>query len=129
LLADLWGAIQLSMGAASTYGALVGRCKVTTMPSTWTKKDERQYEHIKRSNVHRGVATDWAEEIAARTVNKNRRRKGQTPRKTSQGEGNPNTPLDDRTKDELYNIARKLRIRDRSSMDKGRLIAAIRKRQ
>ena len=48
------------------------------MPKEWTDKRERQYEHIKESYKDRGVSTDEAEERAARTVNKERREKGET---------------------------------------------------
>jgi hypothetical protein len=95
------------------------------MPS-WTPKEERQYEHIKESNEQRGVKGKRAKEIAARTVNKNRRQRGQTPNKTTQGSGNPNTPLEDRSRDELYNIARDLNIDGRSKMNKSQLVQAIR---
>ena len=44
----------------------------------WSKKRERQYEHIKESYKDRGVSTDEAEERAARTVNKERAEKGET---------------------------------------------------
>lgn len=44
----------------------------------WSKKRERQYEHIKESELERGRCEDRAEEIAARTVNKQRRRAGET---------------------------------------------------
>jgi plasmid stabilization system protein ParE len=48
------------------------------MPEEWSKKRERQYEHIKDSYEKRGVNEDEAEERAARTVNKERREKGET---------------------------------------------------
>ncbi len=48
------------------------------MPDAWTKKRERQYEHIKDSYEDRGVSKDEAEERAARTVNKERREAGET---------------------------------------------------
>jgi plasmid stabilization system protein ParE len=99
------------------------------MPSAWSKKDERQYEHIKESAKDRGKSTDRAEEIAARTVNKQRREEGRTPNKSSQGSGNPNTRLEDRTVDELQNRAADLNIDGRSSMDKQELIKAIRDRE
>ena len=67
------------------------------MVAEWTDKDERQYEHIKDQQKKSGKKTDKAEEIAARTVNKQRREEGRTPRKTSQGTGNPNSPLESRT--------------------------------
>ncbi|NTU85220.1 MAG: addiction module toxin RelE [Chloroflexales bacterium] len=95
------------------------------MPRGWTKKDERQYDHIKESEQERGVGEDRAEEIAARTVNKQRREEGRTPNTRTQGTGNPNTPLEERTLDELQNLARELEIKGRSSMRKGDLVAAI----
>jgi plasmid stabilization system protein ParE len=48
------------------------------MPKTWTKKRERQYEHIKDSYEDKGVSKDEASERAARTVNKQRREAGET---------------------------------------------------
>jgi plasmid stabilization system protein ParE len=95
----------------------------------WTDKDRRQYEHIKESNLDRGVPNDRAEEIAARTVNKERREEGRTPNKRTQGTGNPRRGLEDRTKDELYNRAKDLGVEGRSKMKKSELIDAIRKRQ
>jgi len=95
----------------------------------WTDKDRRQYEHIKESNLDRGVPNDRAEEIAARTVNKERREEGRTPNKRTQGTGNPRRGLEDRTRDELYNRAKDLGVEGRSKMKKSELIDAIRKRQ
>jgi hypothetical protein len=48
------------------------------MPKPWSKKDERQYEHVKKSETNQGRSEDRAEEIAARTVNKNRKKEGRT---------------------------------------------------
>lgn len=96
------------------------------MPA-WTKKEERQYEHIKESSQKRGKSAERAKEIAARTVNKTRRERGETPNKTTQGTGNPNKSLDDRTKQELYNIAQDRGIEGRSKMNKSELVKAIRK--
>ena len=95
------------------------------MPA-WTTKDERQYEHIKDSSLDRGVGEDTAEEIAARTVNKRRRIEGRTPNRRTQGTGNPNRPLEERPRDELYNRAREMKIRGRSKMSKAELLNAIR---
>ncbi|TWT74219.1 Rho termination factor N-terminal domain-containing protein [Allorhodopirellula solitaria] len=92
----------------------------------WSDKDERQYEHVKDSELDRGKSEDEAEEIAARTVNKQRRNEDRTPNKTTQGTGNPNTSLDDRTVEELRNRAAELSIRGRSDMSKQELIDAIR---
>lgn len=94
----------------------------------WTEKQERQYEHIKRSEIQRGRSEERAGEIAARTVNKQRREQGETRNTRTQGTGNPNTPLESRTRDELYNRARELDIRGRSAMSKATLIRAIRER-
>jgi hypothetical protein len=48
------------------------------MPKAWSNKRERQYEHIKSSAKRRGRSTGTAKRIAAATVNKTRRRKGET---------------------------------------------------
>lgn len=98
------------------------------MPS-WSNKDERKYEHIKESQQEQGKSEERAKEIAARTVNKQRREEGRTPNKTTQGTGNPRTSLEDRTKDELYNRAQDLGIEGRSRMSKDELVQAIRERQ
>ena len=95
-------------------------------PRGWTKKDERQYEHIKDSQVDRGSSEDKAQEIAARTVNKRRREEGRTPNRRTQGTGNPNLPLNERTRDELYNIAKERDIKGRGRMSKDELVAALR---
>lgn len=98
------------------------------MPS-WSRKDERKYEHIKESALDQGKPEDRAKEIAARTVNKGRREEGRTPNKTTQGTGNPNRGLEARTKQELYNRAKEMDIEGRSKMDKGELVKAIRGRR
>ena len=98
------------------------------MPDAWSRKDERKYEHIKESARDRGEPADRAREIAARTVNKDRREEGRTPNKTTQGTGNPRKGLESRTRDELYNRAKELGIEGRSKMRKDELVAAIRKR-
>ena len=95
------------------------------MPRAWTAKDERQYEHIKESQQERGSGEDEAQEIAARTVNRQRREEGRTPNKRTQGTGNPNKPLAERTRDELYNIAKQKKISGRSSMSKRELVDAV----
>ena len=96
------------------------------MPRGWSTKDERMYDHIKERELDRGLDRDRAEEIAARTVNKQRREEGRTPNKTTQGTGNPNRGYEDRSRDELYNIAREKDIPGRSKMTKEELIQAIR---
>ena len=54
--------------------------------SSWTKKRERQYQHVKESELEQGRSEDRAEEIAARTVNKTRKEKGETKDK-AKGKG------------------------------------------
>lgn len=102
------------------------------MPEAWSDKRDRQYEHIKKSQKERyGKSEERAKEIAARTVNKQRRKEGETEsgKKRTEGTGNPNTPLESRSKDELYNRAAQLDIDARSSMSKDELIDAIRATQ
>ncbi|MBW3565056.1 MAG: addiction module toxin RelE [Acidobacteria bacterium] len=98
------------------------------MPKAWTPKDERQYEHIRQSERERGRKPEKAKEIAARTVNKQRREEGRTEKVTTSGTGNPNSPLETRTVAELRNRTRELSIRGRSRMNKSALIRAIRSR-
>ena len=93
----------------------------------WTDKDKRQYEHIKDSAMDSGKSEDTAEEIAARTVNKQRREEGRTPNKTTQGTGNPNERYEERTLEELKNLAAERSIDGRSKMNKSELIDALRK--
>jgi hypothetical protein len=95
------------------------------MPS-WTEKREHQYEKIKESQTERGVSEKRAKEIAARTVNKQRRQAGETPNRRTSGTGNPKTSLEDRSKDELYNRAAQMKIPGRSTMNKQELVDAIR---
>ena len=95
----------------------------------WTSKQERQYEHIKESSKQRGAPTRRAKEIAARTVNKQRRQRGQTPNKTTQGTGNPNVPPQQRSRQELYNQAKQMKIQGRSKMNKQQLVGAIKQHQ
>jgi plasmid stabilization system protein ParE len=96
-------------------------------PSKWSNKDERQYEHIKENQKKRGTSEVRAKEIAARTVNKQRRTEGRTPHKSTEGADNPRKSLEERTRDELYSRAKQLRIEGRSRMSKSELADAIRK--
>ncbi|MEQ1502874.1 MAG: Rho termination factor N-terminal domain-containing protein [Myxococcota bacterium] len=95
------------------------------MPKAWSDKDERMYEHIADSNRERGMPEAKAKEIAARTVNKHRRLEGRTPNTRTQGTGNPNTALADRSVDELKNLARERKIRGYSRMRKAQLVEAL----
>jgi hypothetical protein len=95
------------------------------MPKVWTNKEDRQYEHIKQSVVEGGASLEEAKEIAARTVNKKRRVRGETSNTRTMGTGNPNLPLAEHTRDELYNLAKKRHISGRSAMSKQQLIQAL----
>jgi hypothetical protein len=72
-----------------------------------------------------------AKEIAARVVNKRRRVEGRTlsGRVRTTGTGNPNRGLEERTRDEIYNIAKERHIVGRSTMTKAELIDAVRARR
>lgn len=96
------------------------------MPRAWTDKDERKYEHIRESARERGRTPERAKEIAARTVNRDRREEGRAKEKTSRATGNPNTSLEERTRDELYQRAQELHVEGRSRMTKAELARAIR---
>ena len=96
------------------------------MPKAWSEKDERQYEHVEKSERDRGRSKDRAKEIAARTVNKQRQSENRA-KQPSRATGNPNTSLDDRSYDELYNRAKELEISGRSQMSKEDLVRAIRR--
>lgn len=98
------------------------------MPRVWTEKDERKFAHIRKSAKKRGAKEERAAEIAARTVNKDRRLEGRTAQQRTSGTGNPTRSLEERTRDELVNRAQQLNIKGRSRMKKSELVDAIRKR-
>jgi hypothetical protein len=96
----------------------------------------RQYEHIKESQRDQGRSEDRAEEIAARTVNKERARSGESRRRSRTstndmssgrrgGQRSGSTGQKGRTRDQLYNEAKKLNIDGRSSMNKAQLQRAV----
>jgi len=103
--------------------------------SAWSSKRERQYEHIKEGLLERGTNEDKAEEIAARTVNKERARSGEasTASRSSvddisssrRGGLRSHEGPGGRTYDQLYNEAREKGIEGRSSMSKPQLLWAI----
>ena len=102
----------------------------------WSAKRERQYEHIKESERKQGRSTKRAKEIAARTVNKERARSGEareSSRTSRQGPSSgrrggrrsgTNRPKG-RTKEQLYNEAKRLNISGRSRMNKQQLQRAV----
>ncbi|MFG3120984.1 plasmid stabilization protein [Streptomyces sp. NPDC048201] len=105
------------------------------MPAGSSPKRERQYQHIKDSELEQGASEDRAEEIAARTVNKERARAGESKtasrssiedmssgerggRRSGKGSRGP-------TYDQLYNEARQRSIDGRSDMNKEQLRRAL----
>src|SRR5688572_28729829 len=107
-------------------------------PKAWSAKRERQYEHIKDGLRERGESVDTAEEIAARTVNKERARAGEA-------KDSSRTSTDDissgrrgglrshrgpggRTRDQLYEEAKDLNVPSRSRMTKAQLKRAVNRR-
>lgn len=113
------------------------------MPPRGVKKGTkraRQYEHVKESELEQGRSERRAEEIAARTVNKERARAGEsrTRSRTSTqdissgrrgGLRSGTSRPKGRTRDQLYNEARKLGIEGRSKMNKDQLERAVDRRK
>lgn len=101
----------------------------------WSAKRERQYEHVKDSVKRRGRSEDVAEEIAARTVNKERARSGEskTASRTStkdisssrRGGLRSHSGSGGRTRDQLYEEARRRNVKGRSRMSKAQLEEAV----
>ena len=101
----------------------------------WSAKRERQYEHIKDSALERGEPEDTAEEIAARTVNKERARAGEAATASPlsrndissgrRGGLRSHRGAGGRTRDQLYQEAKRRNIRGRSSMTKAELERAV----
>src|ERR1044072_193255 len=104
--------------------------------AAWSDKRERQYQHIKSAQMDQGAGEGRAEEIAARTVNKNRAQAGEsrqaskssTQHKSPQQRGGQRSGTNrpkGQTKDQLYNEAKKRNIKGRSSMTKDGLRKAL----
>jgi hypothetical protein len=101
----------------------------------WSKKRERQYEHIKEGLEDRGRSEDTAEEIAARTVNKERARAGESKQRSRtstkdisssrRGGLRSHSGPGGRTKEQLYQEARKKNVQGRSNMNKAELARAV----
>ena len=101
----------------------------------WSKKRERQYEHIKEGLIEQGRSEDKAEEIAARTVNKTRAQAGEAKESSKlsredisssrrgglRSHGGPKG----RTRDQLYEEAKDMNIKGRSEMSKEELRKAV----
>jgi hypothetical protein len=113
------------------------------MPPRGVKKGTkraRQYEHVKRSQRQQGRSQSRAKEIAARTVQKERARSGESRRRSrtstrdissgrrgGQRSGRPGPR--GRTREQLYNEAKKLNISGRSGMNKRQLQAAVNRKR
>ena len=101
----------------------------------WSEKRERQYEHIKEGLEDRGRSEDTAEQIAARTVNKERARSGEAGQKSKsstddisssrRGGLRSHSGAGGRTKEQLYNEAKSKGIKGRSKMTKSELEKAV----
>jgi len=106
----------------------------------WSAKRERQYEHIVESEKDQGVPSKKAKEIAARTVNKERARSGEAKEssRTSRQDissgrrgglrSGTNRPKG-RTKEQLYNEAKRMNVAGRSRMNKQQLQRAVDRRK
>ena len=103
-------------------------------------KRARQYEHIKESQKERGTGEGRAEEIAARTVNKERARSGESRARSRTstndissgrrgGQRSGTSRQKGRTRDQLYNEAKQLGIEGRSNMNKAQLERAVDRRK
>jgi hypothetical protein len=110
------------------------------MPKALSAKRERQYEHIKESVEERGTSEKKAKEIAARTVNKERARSGEAKTSSrlsrtdmsSSRRGGLRSGTDrpkGRTKEQLYNEARRMGVEGRSKMNKAQLQRAVDRRK
>ncbi len=105
------------------------------MPKAWSAKRERQYEHVKEGLEDKGRSEDTAEEIAARVVNKERARSGESKEKSKtstedissgrRGGLRSHRGPGGRTKAQLYAEAKKKNIEGRSSMTKAELEQAL----
>src|SRR5690348_11531049 len=101
----------------------------------WSAKRERQYEHVKAGLKDRGTSDSKAEEIAARTVNKERARSGEAKQRSRtstndissgrRGGLRSHRGSGGRTKEQLYQEARRKNVPGRSSMNKAELAKAV----
>jgi hypothetical protein len=113
------------------------------MPPRGVKKGTkraRQYENIKTSQRRRGASSGRAEEIAARTVQKERARAGESRQRSKSstrdlssgrrgGLRSGRSGQRGRTREQLYNEAKRLRIEGRSRMNKRQLLAAVNRKR
>jgi hypothetical protein len=106
----------------------------------WSDRRERQYEHIKESAKEQGASTKRAKEIAARTVNKERARSGEARSSSKLSRQDMSSSRrgglrsgtrgpKGRTKEQLYNEAKRMNISGRSKMNKQQLQRAVDRRK
>lgn len=105
------------------------------MPKSWSKKRERQYNHVKEGLRREGIPKKTAKEIAARVVNKERARTGESKERSRastddlssgrRGGLRSHKGAGGRTKDQLYNEAKRKGIEGRSKMSKSELEEAV----
>ena len=109
----------------------------------WSNKRERQYEHIKEGAKKSGASTKRAKEIAARTVNKERARTGEARQRSRSSTNDMSSGrrgglrshsgrtggAGGQTKEQLYNQAKRLNIKGRSTMNKRQLLAAVNRKK
>ena len=106
----------------------------------WSNKRERQYKHVKDSAKKRGASTKRAKELAARTVNKERARSGESKQRSRSstrdissgrrgGLRSRTSRPKGQTKEQLYNQAKRLNVKGRSSMNKRQLLAAVNRKK
>jgi hypothetical protein len=110
------------------------------MPRAWSKKRERQYEHIKEGAQEHGRSAKTAKRVAAATVNKARARSGESKTASRTSTGDMSSPkrggqrsgtarAKGRTKDQLYQAAKRHGIQGRSSMNKAQLQRAVARKE
>jgi hypothetical protein len=109
----------------------------------WSNKRERQYKHIKDAEKKSGKSTKRAKEIAARTVNKERARSGEARQRSRSSTRDMSSSrrgglrsrsgstggASGQTKEQLYNQAKRLNIKGRSTMNKRQLLAAVNRKK
>jgi hypothetical protein len=126
-------AVSGPVGPGSRWGS--ADAEERTVPRAWSDKRERQYEHIKEGLEDQGRDPDTAEEIAARTVNKERARAGEAKESSRsstddissgrRGGLRSHRGSGGRTRDQLYAEAKRKNVEGRSKMNKRELEEAV----
>jgi hypothetical protein len=124
--------------AAGSKGERSEQRRTEVPQQAWSAKRERQHEHIKKSVREQGRSEDTAEEIAARTVNKERARAGEAKEDSRlsredissgrRGGLRSRSGPRGRTRDQLYEEAKDMNIPGRSTMNKEQLRRAVNRR-